>query len=177
MRTRIDVDSLVLLVIRILVGGIFLIAALSKIVSPGDFADTVRAFHLLPPSLVVPFALILPWLELLAAAYLLAGFMTRVGAAAAAGMLLIFIAALTDALVTGNTAHPCGCFGSLASNPVIALLAGGTTIGWWDVVRDVILLALSVMLIWRGGGAYSVDTLLHRERSTGHTRRTAWNRS
>ena len=66
---------------RVLVGGIFLLAGITKVGSPGAFADAVRAYHLLPGTLVLPFAYILPWLELLVAVYLLIGFMTRLAAA------------------------------------------------------------------------------------------------
>jgi putative oxidoreductase len=169
-------DGLVPLVLRLAVGGIFLVAAVSKIAAPGDFVESVRAYHLLPASLVVPFALVLPWIELLAAAYLLLGFMTRVGAIAAGAMLAMFIVALADALLTGNTAHACGCFGGLATNPLVSIVAGGSTIGWWDVIRDVILLGFSAWLAWRGGGLYSIEALFQRGRERAGSTGAAWER-
>ncbi|HEX6508294.1 MAG TPA: MauE/DoxX family redox-associated membrane protein [Chloroflexota bacterium] len=158
-----DLTAIGLLVARILCGGIFLVAALPKIQSPGHFADAVRAFHLLPPSLVMPFAFVVPWLELLVAVYLLAGFMTRVGAIGAIVLLGAFVAALLDALMTGNTAHACGCFGSgVDANPILTFLAGGNTITAWDVIRDVILMGLSGLIFWFGPGAISVEELMAR---------------
>jgi uncharacterized membrane protein YphA (DoxX/SURF4 family) len=150
---------------RLLVGAIFLIAGLSKVGSPGAFADAVRAYHILPPELVLPFALVIPWLELLAALYLLAGFMARLAAAGTAIMLGGFVYGLTDALARGNTAHACGCFvGGVTANPVVAFLAGGNTITWWDVIRDLLLLGLSILVVVRGAGPVSVDALLARRR-------------
>ena len=150
---------------RLLVGGIFLLAGLTKVSSPGAFADAVRAYHILPPELVLPFALVVPWLELLAALYLLAGFMARLAAAGTAIMLAGFVYGLTDALATGNTSHACGCFGPGATaNPVIAFLAGGNTITWWDVIRDLLLLGLSILVMVQGAGAVSADALLARRR-------------
>lgn len=153
-----------LLVARLVVGAIFLIAGLDKVAAPGAFADAVRAFHLLPSSLVLPFAFVVPWLELLVAAYLLAGFMCRFAAGAAIVLLGMFVVALSVSIVTGNTAHPCGCFGA-KSNPVVAWLSGGNTVTWWDLLRDLILTALSLLLLTRGAGSISTDRLLrHRNR-------------
>jgi uncharacterized membrane protein YphA (DoxX/SURF4 family) len=141
---------------RLLLAAVFLLAGISKVLAPTEFIQAVRAFNLLPDPLVAPFALILPWVEILAAVYLIVGFLGRPAAVATAAMLLMFIVALLDALVTGNTGHPCGCFGS-TSNPVITALAGGDSVGWWDVIRDVILLAIALALVWRGPGELSID--------------------
>lgn len=154
-----------LLPARLLVGGIFLVAAVPKIGDPGGFADAVRGYGLLPPPFVVPFALMLPWLEMLVALYLLAGYMSRWAGAAAAVLLAMFVVALTDALITGNTAHSCGCFGKGAgSNPILAFLAGGNSITPWDDIRDAILIGLSLLIAWRGTGPWSVDGFLQRRR-------------
>jgi uncharacterized membrane protein YphA (DoxX/SURF4 family) len=153
------------LVARLLLGGIFLAAALPKLQDAGAFADAVRAYHLLPPEVVVPFALILPWLELLVALYLLTGFMARFAAGAAVLMLASFVVALVSALASGNTAHSCGCFGSgIGANPVVAFLAGGNTITWWDPIRDLILIALALLIVMAGAGRYSLDHLFGRTR-------------
>jgi len=149
------------LIARLLVGGIFLVAAIPKIADAGSFAEGVRAYHLMPPALVVPFAFAFPWLELLVALYILLGYMSRLAAGVAALMLLMFVVALTDALVTGNTAHSCGCFGKGAgSNPILAFLAGGNTITLWDDIRDVILIGLSLLIAVRGAGPWSLDGLI-----------------
>lgn len=145
------------IVARLIVGGIFLMAAVPKIQSAGHFADAVRTYHLLPPELVLPFAFFVPWVELLIALYLLSGFMTRLAAGGSTVLLAMFSYALLDSIFTGNIAHACGCFGSGEQNPVVAFLTGGNSITWWDPARDLILLALSLLLIRLGGGALSID--------------------
>jgi len=149
-----------LLIARIALAGIFIVAGLAKVQDATSFTETVRAFHLLPASLVVPFARALPWLEIVAGAYLLAGFFSRLAAAITGAMLVLFIIALGDALLTGDTAHSCGCFGGLGSNPVVGFLAGGNSIGWWDLIRDLILLGLAALIIRFGPGAWSADGLI-----------------
>jgi uncharacterized membrane protein YphA (DoxX/SURF4 family) len=155
------------LVGRVLLGGIFLLAGIPKVQDPGAFAAAVRAYHLLPPSLVVPFALVLPWIEILVGAYLLAGFQTRLVSIAAGLLLAMFIVALTTALVRGDAAHACGCFGAGQSNVVTATLAGGDTIGWWDPLRDLLLLLIAAGLTLGGAGTLSIDRLLARHAQVG----------
>ena len=49
---------------RILLGLIFLAAALPKIADPPGFAKAIWAYGLFPPWSINPLALLLPWLEL-----------------------------------------------------------------------------------------------------------------
>ena len=146
---------------RLIVGGIFLIAGLDKVQAPGTFADAIRAFHLVPAGVVLPMTFILPWLELLVAAYLLIGFFSRLAAAGAILLLFMFVVARGTSLARGDTNHACGCFGSAAhANPVLAFLSGGNRVTWWDLIRDLLLVALSsAVLVW-GAGPLSVEAFL-----------------
>src|SRR5579859_6020613 len=152
-----------LLIARLVVGGIFLLAGIDKVIAPGAFADAVRAFHLLPPALVLPFAFVVPWIELLVGAYLVVGYLCRIAAAGSIALLGMFVFALITSLVSGDTNHACGCFGSGGGvNGVLSLLEGGQTIGWWDPIRDLILIGMSILLFRSGAGTMSVDGLLTR---------------
>jgi len=84
---------------RLVVGGIWLVAGFDKVQSPGAFADAIRAFHLLPPAMVLPVAYALPWLEILVAAYLVVGFLCR---AAAAGSMVLLIVSEPPALKSSH---------------------------------------------------------------------------
>lgn len=138
---------------------------MDKIQAPGAFVDAVRAFHLLPAVLVEPFALVVPWLELLVGLYVVSGFLSRVAAAGSIALLSMFVAALGTALATGDTAHACGCFGQGAqANPILALLDGGDTITWWDLIRDLALIALSTMIVVYGPGRVSIDGIVRGRR-------------
>jgi uncharacterized membrane protein YphA (DoxX/SURF4 family) len=150
-------EPALLILARLLVGGTFLLAGATKVRAPAGFADSVRAYHLLPAHFVLPFATGLPWLELLVAAYLLVGFMTRIGAALSIAMLAMFEYALIYSLATGNIHHACGCFGSKDSNPILAFIAGGNTVTLWDVIRDAILAVLAALIVWWGAGRFSID--------------------
>lgn len=159
MMPTLHLDRRLLLAVRVIVGGIFLAAGLDKVVAVGAFADAVRSYHLLPPGAVLPFALAVPWIEVLVGLYLLAGFQVRLAAAGSMFLLAMFIAALGRALVLGDTDHACGCFGAGEGNAVLAFLSGGSTITPWDVIRDCILLALSALTFLGGAGALSLAEL------------------
>jgi uncharacterized membrane protein YphA (DoxX/SURF4 family) len=155
--------STLLLSARFVIGAIFLLAAIDKITAPGAFAEAVRSYQLLPASLSLPFAYVVPWLELLAAAYLLSGFLARIGAGLAGLMLVMFLFALGHAMLTGNVHHACGCFGQGANaNPVLEFLSGGSTITTWDIIRDALLLGLSAVIAVIGPGGASVDAWVRR---------------
>jgi uncharacterized membrane protein YphA (DoxX/SURF4 family) len=153
----------VTLVARLVLGAVFALAALAKITAPGLFRQDVAAYHLLPPAVVGPFALALPWIEALLALYLLVGLFLRPAAVATAALLLVFTGALAISLARGATAHGCGCLptsGPLGSLPLVTWLAGGTTISAFDVVRDLVFVALSAAIYWGDRDTLSLDGLL-----------------
>ena len=152
----------VLLGIRIIVAGIFLLAGFEKIVSVGAFADAVRSYHLLPASLVLPYALAIPPLEILIGTYLLLGFQARLAAIGSIVLLGMFMVALARALILGDTNHACGCFGAgSTASPVLTFLTGGTSITIWDVGRDVLLTVFSGLIAIRGAGPFAAGELFH----------------
>ena len=151
------------LVARLVLGTVFGLAALAKITAPGLFRQDVAGYHLLPPAVVGPFALALPWIEALLALYLLVGLFLRPTAVATAALLLVFIGALAISLARGSTAHGCGCLpssGPLGSLPLVAWLAGGATISPFDVVRDLVFVALTAAIYWGDRHTLSLDGLL-----------------
>jgi uncharacterized membrane protein YphA (DoxX/SURF4 family) len=120
---------------RVLLGGIFIYAAIEKLGSPQDFADGLAAYRILPSATINLVAWGLPLFELGCGLFLLTGIFYRIGALGVLAMLAIFTAALLSALVRGLSIH-CGCFGAaswLDSNPWVAL------------VRDALLLLLAAI--------------------------------
>lgn len=119
-----------------ILGATFVVASLDKIANPGDFAQSVYFYRLLPLPLLHPFALVLPWVELLAGAALLLPPLRRGAALLVAGMNLMFIIALISALWRGLDIH-CGCFDA----------AGGHGVDLGLIVRDVLMFLACLPLI------------------------------
>src|SRR5579875_3741015 len=117
-------------VCRLMLALIFLVAGASKAVQPWAFVHTVEGYRMLPTPVTRPFALALPWIELLAGLYLLVGLFSRITAVAVGALLGMFSVALVVQLVRGS-AGDCGCVLGL-TNPLVTAFVGGTRIGWWD---------------------------------------------
>jgi len=108
-------------------GVVFLIACWHKILEPGAFALDVATYEILPLSLINLVAVVLPWVELVAGLMLLLGVRVRAGALLVAGMMLVFLMAISIALSRGQEMS-CGCFASQG--------AVEDPISWRTVVRD-----------------------------------------
>jgi uncharacterized membrane protein YphA (DoxX/SURF4 family) len=97
-------------VVRVALAAVFAAASLSKIGNVQATVRAVRAYQILPESLVHPVAYALPYLELAVAVLLLVGLGTRIVAILAGVMILLFIAAVASAGARGLKID-CGCFG------------------------------------------------------------------
>ena len=140
---RIIASQWLLLGVRVYLGLVFIIASWHKIMDPGTFALDVATYQLLPLWSVNGFALVLPWVELLAGALLILGLRTRAAALLVLCMMLSFILALLWALYLGLDVA-CGCFASQAATT-------DHPISWLTLVRDLVwfLLALYVLTLDR----------------------------
>ena len=118
---------------RIALAGVFLAASLPKIAHPHDFALAVYRYQLLPYSLVNILAVWMPWIELIAAVALLAPRMKDGAALVLGGLLAVFTVAIAVNLIRGID-MACGCF---------TVSETAERIGWWNVVRNLALLALT----------------------------------
>ena len=103
-------------VVRLVLGAVFVAASLSKIGKVDATVRAVRAYQILPESLVHPVAYALPYLELAVGVLLIVGLGTRIVAIIAGVMLLLFIAAVSSAGIRGLKID-CGCFGG--GGPVV----------------------------------------------------------
>jgi len=103
-----------LLGVRVYLGLLFILASWHKIMDPATFALDVATYQLLPLWAINGFALVLPWVELLAGAMLILGLRARAAALLVLLMMLSFILALLWALHLGLDMS-CGCFASQAA--------------------------------------------------------------
>ncbi len=123
-------------VARLVVGGVFLFAALPKLADPHAFAVSIDNYHLVPAQVARAAGAALPALELVVALALVAGIHARGAAVISAGMLLVFAGALAHALRLDINVD-CGCFGAAARAEV----------GWGSVARNLALTALCGVVV------------------------------
>lgn len=101
----------VVLVAQVAIALVFLAAALGKISDPGAFAKQIHYFRLAPIGFENTIAIMLPWIELVAALALLMRAQPRSGALVTAGLMVLFVAVVAAALARGLDIE-CGCFGT-----------------------------------------------------------------
>ena len=130
----------IILVCRIVLGGIFIYASLDKIAHPAEFAKAIGNYHVLPFGLENLLALTLPWLELLAGIALITGVMVDGAAIMVIIMNIVFIFAISQALARGISIE-CGCFSVTTE--------GGDNIGLQTIIRDIGYLIMGFIVLYR----------------------------
>jgi len=113
-----------LLVLRIVLGGVFLYAGTTKVINPQAFADSIATFKILPPQLINLIAIGLPPFEILTGLMLVSGWKARAAALAVACLAIVFGVALGQALIRGLVVD-CGCFGSGEPSPLKTWISFG----------------------------------------------------
>jgi len=132
--------------IRIVLGFVFIFAAISKASEPEEFARAIANYKLLPIFLINILAIILPWIELCAGILLVFGISEKENSAILSGLLLVFIIAITISLIRGLNID-CGCFGT----------TGGTKLGIQKLLENFGLLLLGLILIKYGSKSPSLS--------------------
>lgn len=116
---------------RILLGGIFLWASVTKVPDMAAFAESVANYRIVPPALVPAVAAAVVGVEIAAGIALVLNVWARAAALVLAGLLAVFTVGLASALARGIDLA-CGCFG------------GNDPATWWTVLRDVVLVVFAL---------------------------------
>lgn len=136
--------AMLLGLVRMALGALFAYAAFTKVGDMGLLAEEVANYQLLPSVLVPLVAVMLPGVEILVGLLLVVGLLSRPAALVTATMLLAFIVGLSQALLRGIDLR-CGCFG------------GADAATWGTVLRDVVMLAAAVSVLWAGPGRLALS--------------------
>ena len=138
----------VAVLLRVLIGGVFVFAGFSKLILPhAEVVAHVQQYQMLPGWLVSITATCLPWIEVGSGTALLVGFCTTPAALLIAIQLCSFSVLMVIVLAAGIPIEDCGCFGNLGlpETPLQVL------------IRDLIMLALLVPVIYRQRDALGLD--------------------
>lgn len=143
------------LALRLVVGGVWIVAGAVKLPDPAQSVAAVRAYQVLPSDLVTPVGQLLPILEVVIGLLLVLGLLTRAAAIASAVLFVVFLAGIVSVWVRGINID-CGCFGGGGANPDAASQYP------WEIARDAALLAASLFLAWLPSSRLALDNLLFR---------------
>ncbi|MCX5689897.1 MAG: DoxX family membrane protein [Planctomycetota bacterium] len=139
-------------ILRLVLGGLFVFAAVMKLQDIQGFAFSVKAFELFPasadhaPKLL---AFVVPWTELLVGLLLILGLWTRAASMLLALILIGFIAGIISVLARDLNVS-CGCFGRFekpCTGPISSC----------HIVRNCVLLLATLFVLWKGPGSVAID--------------------
>lgn len=140
------------LLARLIVGIVFLYAAVGKIADPHTFSKEIANYNLMIDSGVNLIALILPWMELVLAVFLIAGIRQRTSAILSAVLMLVFIVAVAGAMIQGLDIN-CGCFAESSAK-----------VGWRKLFENFGLLLCSVYIAFFPVEKLSLENLIDRKK-------------
>ncbi|MBN1611934.1 MAG: DoxX family membrane protein [Polyangiaceae bacterium] len=144
------------LAVRLYLGWLFAEASLHKIAKPASFALDVATYQLLPLYSVNAFAIVVPWVELVAGILLVAGLRVRAAALLVVGMMVSFMVALGWALHLGLD-MTCGCFASQGA-------VGEDPISGWTMLRDGTWLAMGLYVLFADRNPIGIEPWIAKAR-------------
>lgn len=144
------------LLVRLVTGGVWIVAGAIKLPDIASSVDAVRAYQLLPEAVVPTTGQTLPVLEVVVGLALVLGLLTRTAAVVSSLLFVAFIIGIASAWARGLTID-CGCFGGGGYDPDAASKYP------WEIARDAALLAGSLLLVAVGHRSrWALDHVLFR---------------
>ncbi len=129
--------KLLILILRLIFGGLFIWSGIAKLKDPISFADAVRNFQMVGDPIAPALALFIPWVELIAgiAVMIWGKSFGKGGALILVSSIVIFTVAIIIAWIRGLDIS-CGCFG------------GTGEINYpWKIAQNLLLLATGAFLL------------------------------
>ncbi len=114
----------ILLISRIILGGLFIYSSVDKIIDPVAFATIIHHYRLAPPNMINFAAVTIPWIEFAAGLFLVFGIRLKASALIINLLLVFFTAVLAITAFRGINVS-CGCFSTstaVKSNLVIRII-------------------------------------------------------
>lgn len=136
------------LLIRLLIGGIFIVSSITKLPLQSRFVEVVQSYQLLPDILAAAYGFALPWIELLVGCYLVLGILVKPAVFVTVLMSISFLVANISSIIRGDSYCP-NCFGELMPLTVVQAI----TIDVLVIIGAVILLLITGKM-----GVFSFDS-------------------
>jgi uncharacterized membrane protein YphA (DoxX/SURF4 family) len=146
-------NSYTILFARLLLGVVFILAAIWKIPESAKFVEEVTGLGLLPWKIADAYAKILPWLELTVGTGLILGLISRLAAGISILMVISFLVANGTSIWVYEQSYCAGCFGMI-------LVPTSSALG-----MDIIMLTMAIIIIIFGGRQWSLDSLIRRRKN------------
>jgi len=137
---------------RLFIGVLFVFSGITKLMEPvAEFALQIEQYALLPQILVTPFAIVLPWVELIFGGLLILGIWVKLDSAILGLTMLSFIIAIAQAIIRDIGLTDCGCFGEV--------IEVGESPGQ-VLIRDIAFMLPIIYLLFSKTKFFSMDKFL-----------------
>lgn len=153
-------------VLRLVTGGVWVVAGALKLPDPAASVRAVRAYDLLPESIVPSVGHLLPVVEVVIGVCLILGLLVRGVSAVSALLFLAFVIGIAAAWSRGLQID-CGCFGGGGYDPDASEAYPK------DIARDVALMLASLWLVWRPRTRVAIDNVIFGSTSAATERENA----
>ena len=112
-----------LVLIRILIGMIFVVSGLEKLLSHyQNFLYVIQGYEIFHPPIDDLVARIFPWVEFILGIFTVLGFYTRWALRGVLLMSSVFLFVISQAILRNLPIQSCGCFGEMISIPLPMML-------------------------------------------------------
>lgn len=135
---RNNTSNIMWILLRLILGFAFILASIDKIINPEKFLEVINNYNIVPQFMSPIIAVVLPWLEFICGIFLILGILIEYAAVMIIFLLIGFIYGVSVNLYLGSDIE-CGCF---------SLLFEGESIGFQTILRDIILMCLSIIIIF-----------------------------
>ena len=147
---------IIVFLFRVILGSLFILASIDKILYPDNFYYIVKSYELLPEPLIAYIAGILPWLEFLIGITLVFGIAVKSSALLACFLLIFFLSGLSINYYRGNLIN-CGCYTVL-----FKMLEMEEKISISSILRDLGILLMGVMVFCFDREYFSLNSFISR---------------
>ena len=121
---------------RLYLALVFILSGLDKINDLNSFAQSIENYRLFPIYIVNIFAIIIPWIELVAGGLLLLGIFVKENSVIISTLLIVFTIAVISAVLRGLDID-CGCRGTM----------DGQKVGLLKIIENLALLIVAYLSI------------------------------
>lgn len=146
--------------VRLVLGGIFIFAAIDKIAEPDAFAKSIGNYHLIPTFGLNFMALLMPWIELLCGLFLVLGVRVKASSAIVSAMLVVFLVAISTAIFRGYNID-CGCFAQTSASSADK----ASKVGWKKVGEDTGMLIAALYLFYYPVKSWTFEAFALKEQT------------
>ena len=142
-------NSYINLILRLVLGCIFLLAASSKIANPSAFAGDIANYKIIPGFAINIFAMTLPWIELVCAIFIISGIRLKSSTAIIGILILVFNAAIIIAMAKGLNIN-CGCHTKIMAEQV----------GWKKLIENTGLFLSALYIFYSKGTKITLESYI-----------------